>query len=203
MKDERTIGDLAREALAVQDACNLCGLAQAFARAGSRLLELEHSTHKVNEHPIVRVWLDKLSQLAGVQAFGDWRITQAFAAVALMAKPDEPTEAKAEPSEPARPSFEVALAAWLEQSQQRVNERHAREFPTSQFEPRQLSIDPGGVKFVRVVATDGPSRSALAFVERATGDIFKPDGWKKPAKGARGNIYRQPEGISTMGQLYR
>ena len=34
----------------------------------------------------------------------------------------------------------------------------------------------------------GRAASIHAFVEIATGDIFKPAGWKAPAKGARGNV---------------
>jgi hypothetical protein len=45
-----------------------------------------------------------------------------------------------------------------------------------------------GPKYARIVRIDGSSTSAYAFVEGATGNIFKSESWKKPAKHARGNI---------------
>lgn len=45
-----------------------------------------------------------------------------------------------------------------------------------------------GPKYARIVRIDSSSTSAYAFVECATGSIFKSESWKKPAKHARGNI---------------
>lgn len=47
-----------------------------------------------------------------------------------------------------------------------------------------------GKKYARIVRCDsGPARSAYAFVSIEDGNIYKPDGWKRPAKHARGNIF--------------
>ncbi len=52
-----------------------------------------------------------------------------------------------------------------------------------------------GRRFVRLIQSElwpnekAVRQSALAFVEITTGDIFKPEGWKRPAKHPRGNIY--------------
>ncbi len=44
-------------------------------------------------------------------------------------------------------------------------------------------------KYYRVETWEmGKAGSIHAFIEIATGDIFKPAGWKAPAKGARGNV---------------
>jgi hypothetical protein len=54
-----------------------------------------------------------------------------------------------------------------------------------------LSIDPGGVKYARIVRTErglSAGRSVYCFIDLATGDILKPASWKGPAKGVRGNI---------------
>ena len=42
-----------------------------------------------------------------------------------------------------------------------------------------------------MVRADEPkkARSAHAFIERATGDIYKAAGWNAPAKGARASIF--------------
>lgn len=42
------------------------------------------------------------------------------------------------------------------------------------------------------------SRSAHAFIDRDTGNILKPDGWKKPARGVRGNIFKPDNGANAL-----
>jgi hypothetical protein len=44
MKDERTLAQLAQEALTVQDACNLSGVVHGWSRSISRLRELPART---------------------------------------------------------------------------------------------------------------------------------------------------------------
>ncbi len=53
---------------------------------------------------------------------------------------------------------------------------------------RTVEACPGGRKFARLATVSLGSRSAYLFIDLTTGDILKPDGWKSPAKGARGNI---------------
>jgi hypothetical protein len=67
-----------------------------------------------------------------------------------------------------------------------------------------LSIE-RGKRYARIVAFDGVSRSAWAFVDMATGDVLKPASWKVPAKHARGNINDEFGGmryISSYGPAY-
>ena len=64
------MADLAREALLVQDACNLSGVVLGFGRAVVRLraiLEVEGtiSTEAVNRHPICVLWANKIESLTG------------------------------------------------------------------------------------------------------------------------------------------
>lgn len=73
----KTIKQLAQEALDCQNACNLCGVAQAFARAMIDLGEHTKGTDERNQHPITRVWLDKLNSLAGIQEYNA-NVTSAF-----------------------------------------------------------------------------------------------------------------------------
>jgi hypothetical protein len=44
-----------------------------------------------------------------------------------------------------------------------------------------------GPKYTRVVKTQGPSSSVYCFTDEA-GNIYKPEGWKRPAKGIRGTL---------------
>lgn len=68
----RTIPELCKEALDVQNACNLCGVAQGFARAMIDLSpHCKTGTTERNNHPVARLWIDKMTSLAGIQSFGD------------------------------------------------------------------------------------------------------------------------------------
>lgn len=62
---QRTIADLAREALDVQDACNLSGVVQRFARVMKDLRRLYPGldTHMLNTHYICVLWSDKIAHL--------------------------------------------------------------------------------------------------------------------------------------------
>lgn len=67
-----------------------------------------------------------------------------------------------------------------------------------------VSIDPKGIRYVRIVkrredanphVLDG---SVYCFIDKETGDVLKAEGWKKPAKHPRGNIYNPDHGLSRM-----
>jgi len=62
-----------------------------------------------------------------------------------------------------------------------------------------LEVMPGR-KYARIVCCYYNSRSAWAFVDMETGDIYKPAGWNAPAKHARGNIYDATQGMGQMTQ---
>lgn len=84
--DTRTMADLAREALNVQDACNLSGVVHGFSRSITRLRVLlreqgNESTDTVNEHPICQLWADKIASLAGVQDVGTVAYSRAYQTV--------------------------------------------------------------------------------------------------------------------------
>ena len=66
--DNRTMRELAQEALDVQNACNLTDVAHGFAKSVSRLrVILREAGHESDypTHPITLLWLDKLHDLAG------------------------------------------------------------------------------------------------------------------------------------------
>ena len=69
-----------------------------------------------------------------------------------------------------------------------------------------------GRKYIKIV--DGyvqdngelESRSVVAFIEKTTGDVYKPAGWKAPAKGVRFNLYKDIDYLENncgSGHLYR
>lgn len=48
-----------------------------------------------------------------------------------------------------------------------------------------------GSKFVKLFSSDGSGRSAIGFIEIATGNLYKAASWKAPAKNfPRGNALR-------------
>ena len=57
---------------------------------------------------------------------------------------------------------------------------------------RKLSIHKGR-RYDKIVSTNVVERTrdvlVWGFIDKTNGDILKPEGWKKPAKNARGNIY--------------
>lgn len=64
-----------------------------------------------------------------------------------------------------------------------------------------------GVKNVKVIMSPvlGSGRSVHSFINKETGDIFKPASWGTPAKGARGNIFDEDGGrkaLTTHGVVY-
>lgn len=72
--------------------------------------------------------------------------------------------------------------------------------------------DPAGTnqRYLRIVDVHaiGPERTVgavIAFVEIATGLVYKPDGWKRPAKGVRGSFATDEEAaklIAAAGSPY-
>lgn|SRR5512141_1379008 len=74
------------------------------------------------------------------------------------------------------------------------------------LEPPMVSADPGN-KYIRIVRTDanGKSRSVHCFIDKSNGDVLKADGWKRPAKHARGNIFNADcgmGGVTPYGARY-
>ena len=65
MSNIKTIKQLAQDALDVQNASNLCGVAQSFAKAMIDLGEYCKGTKERNEHVITKAWVQKLAYLSG------------------------------------------------------------------------------------------------------------------------------------------
>lgn len=61
----KTMQQLAADAIAIQSACNLSGVARSLAEACVFLYSQVPSTRYVNEHPVVTLFIDKLASLNG------------------------------------------------------------------------------------------------------------------------------------------
>jgi hypothetical protein len=65
-----------------------------------------------------------------------------------------------------------------------------------------------GLKYLKIVMSTSGNRSAHAFIDRVTGDVYKVANWKAPAKGIRYNLLTDPESCYQRadwagGYLYR
>ena len=99
-------------------------------------------------------------------------------------------------------TFDEALASFVVKVNEMVQEHYRTEGHT--LPPPTIAIDPRGKKYIRITEGDaGGPRSVWCFVERANGDILKAEGWKRPAKHARGNIYdaNPLAGVGVYGPL--
>jgi len=80
-----TYQELAQQALDVQDACNLSGVAKALGRAMDVLWAEAHARNEgtdwVNQHPIVTLYLDKLAHLNRTQGENTMKVMHAYDAV--------------------------------------------------------------------------------------------------------------------------
>ena len=75
----KTLKDLAKEAIEIQDACNLSGLIHGWHRSmevlWSILRDSGAGTAQINQHPINQLWASKVHDLTGMglsdtEAFG-------------------------------------------------------------------------------------------------------------------------------------
>lgn len=92
--------------------------------------------------------------------------------------------------------FDTRLASFIEGAAEIANRgRDATPLGAVTLTPE------AGRRYVRVVRTEerGPARSVHCFVDTKTGDVLKADGWKAPAKHARGNIFNPDNGLGLMG----
>lgn len=87
------------------------------------------------------------------------------------------------------------LTNFMEGVQRIVDSYRAKHCPN--LGPVTFSLE-HGPKNIRVVKDDG-QRSVFCFINAANGDVLKADGWKKPAKHARGNIFAPDNGLSSIG----
>lgn len=69
----RTMKEIALEAIRIQDASNLCGLAQSFAEV---MIELGNAVADRNRHPVARLWAAKLDSLANGECLCERCVSQ-------------------------------------------------------------------------------------------------------------------------------
>lgn len=102
----------------------------------------------------------------------------------------------------AKPSFDGAMTKFKAHAQKQIDDYYAANFPNSKTKPTLHYSD--GEKYIRVTKVEPGQKtgSAHSFIDKATGDVLKPDGFKRPAKGARGNIFSGDFGVNEHGANY-
>lgn len=63
------------------------------------------------------------------------------------------------------------------------------DFVSNLLKPHDLTLEiESGSKYHKLISNRGGSRSVWCFVDKTSGEIFKPAGWKSPAKHTRGSV---------------
>lgn len=88
-------------------------------------------------------------------------------------------------------NFDTQLNLYVQKIQKSMNDTFAVHYPNV---PVPTVTTTSGPKYIRIVRDDGVQRSVLSFVERSSGLIWKPAGWKGPVKNfPRGSIYKREQ----------
>ena len=83
-------------------------------------------------------------------------------------------------------NFDKSLENFLSVVTDNTNEYYKTNY--SNLTP-PVYVNLGGRKYNKIVSESENSESVYCFVEKSTGLIYKPAGYRAPAKGARGSIY--------------
>jgi len=92
----------------------------------------------------------------------------------------------------------LRLDRWLWAAQDIVNQNYAINFNRLTASVLEMS---DGRRYIRIdCINDGGrgQRSVWAFIDKKTGDILKPAGYKAPAKHARGNLFDSVGGVGSL-----
>jgi hypothetical protein len=92
----------------------------------------------------------------------------------------------------------LRLDRWLWTAQDMDNQNNALNFHNLTASVLEMS---DGRRYIRLdTICDGGrgQRSVWAFIDKKTGDILKPAGYKAPAKHARGNLFDSNGGIGSL-----
>lgn len=109
--------------------------------------------------------------------------------VAMRAVLNEDGPVAGDPDSFTKEQFDAAVKRYVAELQKVV---HA--FWKSNPSAHTVGMD-NGPKYIRLWQGDDKGKSALGFIDKTTGFLLKADGWKKPAKGPRGDVFKDsPKG---------
>ena len=93
--------------------------------------------------------------------------------------------------------FEETLEIFMILWEEKVRKNYIKSFGNDELF-KGLERNTRGRKYVKLIS-DG---SVCAFIEKNTGDIYKPASWKAPAKHVRGNIFSKEGGFEAIGNSF-
>lgn len=95
-------------------------------------------------------------------------------------------------------SFDEAFALWFEGAKKIRDDYMSDNFPKN---PREELVYKSGRRYVKIIRrpVDGGGGSVYAFIDKSNGDVLKPASYSAPAKGARGNIFDESNGLRKVG----
>jgi len=102
--------------------------------------------------------------------------------------------------------FEARLAEFVKAIQVNIEKHYETNlkvlYDLKRYPTYELTRGP---KFIRVVEAGAAQRSVYCFLDYQ-GNIYKADGWKKPAKHVRGSIFDENysigKGLTVYGGVY-
>lgn len=97
--------------------------------------------------------------------------------------------------------IESGTRKYIDFLEKMATEKYRRDLPNLEVPEYGYSK---GKRFFKIFRVDSASKSVVAFVDRVSGDIYKPAGWKAPAKHARGNVLDKNSwrGHTDLGPYY-
>jgi len=89
-------------------------------------------------------------------------------------------------------AFDTALVSFIAGCQKLIDDENLMTRNVLRSKP--------GRRYVKLVRCDthGNDESVFCFVEKETGNVLKPASWAAPAKGSRGNIFDDHNGLRRM-----
>lgn len=112
-------------------------------------------------------------------------------------------------------NFDAAFQTWMTGAQKVIDDHWIAQKFTHAQSP--VLVAKHGTRYIIVQRIDRDKEgnlqsdrgSAHSFIDKlggkiegapsSIGDVLKPDGWKKPARHARGNIFDAKNGLGSMG----
>lgn len=102
---------------------------------------------------------------------------------------------------PTEVDFAVVFGAFFLSAKKLVDKYYDENYPTFRENNQAETLGfKRGKRYIKIFTTlDGTTpRSAWGFVDTTNGDVLKAAGWSAPAKGARGNIFDDNNGMGRI-----
>lgn len=83
-----------------------------------------------------------------------------------------------------------------------LNELERVSSEAAQYTDRTFFEMEEGRKYVKIIKVGKWQRSVHSFINKATGDLYKPAGWKAPIVDPRGNVYTNLDDVLARADIF-